>query len=549
MKYCHRCGAKIEEDSLFCTSCGVKQENDSFTSLQSKKKFDIQKYIDLQNKKVIIGIICFLIVFIVIIIAIKGNGKRLNEHKLEEIIPEYLTQYTIDAETYESEIESLEITQGRETDSGYEAYCKLELSGQYMDRVLYYVFDCIKYDGNKWAVNNCYEYKDEEITLTGTKEWDYYCYNNEKMVDDEIAIEDNFFHFSYEKEPVYYTYATYKQYGEVTGYIEKDDDGDILNGLNYRWRCDWDEKEDITLNYSQLSGTWVSDYTLWTGESQEVLSFVVGTDNSVEWEMSFVETIDMSKTSSSGNSILYRDGDKYCFEFVYAQYSEEHTYKASFILLDALNDGICLLDRKDSYGNWVGGQHFHKDDNVVVTDTYDDYDDGNMFEEPDLETHYYSDNRIYSIEATSELPQTDENNYYAYNLMDGDPSTAWSEGISGNGIGEMITINLNGFYDVSGLCLYNGYTKNWDIYYKNGRVKEIKVDFGNGNIITQKMNYVTEEDNMPKEEDIIENNVTSIDLETPITTDKIIITITDAFSGNKYDDVCLSEIILYDNIN
>lgn len=72
------------------------------------------------------------------------------------------------------------------------------------------------------------------------------------------------------------------------------------------------------------------------------------------------------------------------------------------------------------------------------------------------------------------------NNYKADNLIDGDFNTAWSEGVSGYGEGETITISLKGSYLVSELSINGGYQKSEKAYYKYSRPKEILLCFSNG---------------------------------------------------------------------
>lgn len=49
------------------------------------------------------------------------------------------------------------------------------------------------------------------------------------------------------------------------------------------------------------------------------------------------------------------------------------------------------------------------------------------------------------------------------NVIDGDLTTGWVEGVSGQGIGETITVYFDGTYLVSGIEIYAGYQKSDDL--------------------------------------------------------------------------------------
>lgn len=154
--------------------------------------------------------------------------------------------------------------------------------------------------------------------------------------------------------------------------------------------------------------------------------------------------------------------------------------------------------------------------------------------------------RIYpsSIEASSYLTD-DYGAYNADNMIDGDYSTAWADGVSGTGVGETITIHFDEKKMINSLDIVNGYTKDWATYYKNGKVSSVKVDFGNDKVFDYDMSYIDEEDNISESRDIAEKCLCKITCNEPISTDQITITITGAVAGTKYDDTCISEISVY----
>jgi len=83
--------------------------------------------------------------------------------------------------------------------------------------------------------------------------------------------------------------------------------------------------------------------------------------------------------------------------------------------------------------------------------------------------------------ASSTLTASKNANYDVANLMDYDLRTVWSEGASGNGIGEFVAIQFPGKNKfgretiLTSVTLLNGFVKRNDLWSKNGRVKSIKL--------------------------------------------------------------------------
>ncbi len=154
--------------------------------------------------------------------------------------------------------------------------------------------------------------------------------------------------------------------------------------------------------------------------------------------------------------------------------------------------------------------------------------------------------QIVSADATSELDVASKDNatYHATNLYDGDTKTAWVEGVDGDGVGESITLHLDGKHKIDGMLIYNGFLNTKRRYAINGKVSKVNVDYGNG--YTQSANLI--EVYMPEEEtEIDEYRIvpTLIIPDEPVETDTIRITITEATPGSKYHDTAVSEIELY----
>ncbi|MBR1598974.1 MAG: hypothetical protein IJ661_08705 [Lachnospiraceae bacterium] len=151
--------------------------------------------------------------------------------------------------------------------------------------------------------------------------------------------------------------------------------------------------------------------------------------------------------------------------------------------------------------------------------------------------------KVSNTEASSNLSAANGKTYDAANLIDGNYETAWVEGVAGVGIGETITLHLGEVSDVYGIQLYNGYLASGDLFEKNGKVTEVSVDFGGGMVVEKELYGIYY--GWGSAENLASFNLNKIELDKPVATDTIVITIKNAEAGNKYDDTCISEITVY----
>jgi hypothetical protein len=119
-------------------------------------------------------------------------------------------------------------------------------------------------------------------------------------------------------------------------------------------------------------------------------------------------------------------------------------------------------------------------------------------------------------------------NYDASNLGDADFNTAWVEGEDGYGIGEFIEFDVGGIL----LCLtiYNGHQKSIDLWKNNSRVKTFKVYRNNSPICFLEL------------EDIMSGQ--SFSLEDVGGSDRLRFEIVEIYKGDKWKDVCVSDILI-----
>lgn len=136
-----------------------------------------------------------------------------------------------------------------------------------------------------------------------------------------------------------------------------------------------------------------------------------------------------------------------------------------------------------------------------------------------------------NVEVSSILGDQYGNDYVGANVLDNNNSTAWAEGDSGNGVGQTICLNLNQEDVVSAIGMVNGYGKSDSLYSKNCRVKSATVSFSDGSSQT-----ITFSDGI-----LTEQKVTI----TPVKTSYVQITINEVYAGDKYTDLCISEIKCY----
>ena len=145
----------------------------------------------------------------------------------------------------------------------------------------------------------------------------------------------------------------------------------------------------------------------------------------------------------------------------------------------------------------------------------------------------------------------EQEKYPAKYLTDMNLETAW---VSGKNKGTQIEFIFNEPIEhVSGFSLLNGYHKNAETYSQNNRIKKIKVEVKHtGDDDWQVMDWLEEFEDKPYYTVYFSDifyHAELIDFLDVInerkTIDRVRITIEDIYPGTKYDDTCISEVILY----
>ncbi|WP_428647474.1 NADase-type glycan-binding domain-containing protein [Roseibium sp.] len=131
--------------------------------------------------------------------------------------------------------------------------------------------------------------------------------------------------------------------------------------------------------------------------------------------------------------------------------------------------------------------------------------------------------------ASSVLDPQFGNRYGPSNLYDGNYSTAWVEGVSGNGTGQKVLVSFDRPRRLAGFDIVNGYAKNRDIYRKNARLRSATLRLSDGS---------TQVISLP---DTMRSN--RFTFGTPLETTWMELEIGSVFPGSKYTDTALSEFV------
>lgn len=130
--------------------------------------------------------------------------------------------------------------------------------------------------------------------------------------------------------------------------------------------------------------------------------------------------------------------------------------------------------------------------------------------------------------------------YNLENLIDQDPSTCWSEGATGNGIGESVTYDFKGgVRSVRGLAIMPGFHKSEDLLKKNGKPVSISIEGICPGQPRQEFTYT-----LPGTSDIGE--MIYLDFGGAIDMTECTVTIEEVREGSKFDDCCISEMYFFE---
>ena len=140
---------------------------------------------------------------------------------------------------------------------------------------------------------------------------------------------------------------------------------------------------------------------------------------------------------------------------------------------------------------------------------------------------------ITTATASSTLGTDGINTYDPENVLDGNPSTCWAEGVNSVGVGESITLSGDGEQLFSGFRIRNGYQKSEAIYNNNARATELEVQVDGKKVmtVTPTSNSFTRIDEYSLPKSTAGTSITFV--------------IKKAAVGDRYEDTSISEIVVY----
>lgn len=154
------------------------------------------------------------------------------------------------------------------------------------------------------------------------------------------------------------------------------------------------------------------------------------------------------------------------------------------------------------------------------------YPAGDVFANTPLYGYYY-DTHASSTLAEGKVI------YSAENIIPPSLSHAWCEGVKGEGVGEWIELTLKEpAKGDMGLAILSGYAKNDWVYKNNGRPKKLQL------MINDRIEQEIGLEDIPREQLFRINNPTSESMS------KVRIVISEVYPGLKYEDTCLTEVLL-----
>jgi len=154
-----------------------------------------------------------------------------------------------------------------------------------------------------------------------------------------------------------------------------------------------------------------------------------------------------------------------------------------------------------------------------------------MWDEDGKEYNLISPRKIDGkIMASSTLKPTPK--YGTFNLFDNKKTTAWVEGVDGNGINEQLTFELSEAANIDAIQIWNGYQRSPNVYKTNARLK----GFSLGEIGGKAYEYTLRDDDAAQK----------IDLQVPLK-NSFELKINNAYDGSKYQDLAISEMLFFEN--
>ena len=135
----------------------------------------------------------------------------------------------------------------------------------------------------------------------------------------------------------------------------------------------------------------------------------------------------------------------------------------------------------------------------------------------------------YSIVEASSTYNGDRATHIAYNLLDGNPKTNWTEGVPGYGEGESVDFHFQENQPIAGFTIWAGNHYDDSYYVRNARPKIITLTFSDGTTKKYTLRDKREEQ--------------TFYFDQTVETESVRLTITSVYDdGATYEDTVISEI-------
>jgi LysM repeat protein len=136
-----------------------------------------------------------------------------------------------------------------------------------------------------------------------------------------------------------------------------------------------------------------------------------------------------------------------------------------------------------------------------------------------------------SVSASSFLRTDRYGQYQPWMAVDGALSTAWVEGVDGDGVGQSIVLSFPQTVELHSIVLDVGYDKSADVFAKNNRIKKATLVLSTGEQLTLDLADA--------------RGLQTISLARApgrVETTYVKVVIDEVYPGSRYDDTCLAEI-------
>lgn len=292
------------------------------------------------------------------------------------------------------------------------------------------------------------------------------------------------------------------------------------------------------------------NHALYENGQKYILAFTDGEDNASYRDYS--EILELSKSYKIPIYIITTldEEDDYVYDIneiaeesggnLYTIHSMDDLQKIYYEIFQLQKDQLSLTYQTSQVASWCDMKL------QLETDTYEGETIESFYaEKPE---QYYALPEIDSIVASSEREGMYDSSgqwctYVAENVCDGDNRTSWTEGKKGNGIGEYLKVKLTNEAQVNGINISNGYYKSKELYYRNNRIKKVRLTFSDGSSKVYKL-----------EDEFL--TPCDIEFDQPVLTSSIKIEILSVYKSKKikgkdgtvkkaYDDTCITELEVY----